>query len=75
MIDFSIPLAGMSAAEGSLDRAATRIANVAGNTGGDSVDLSAEVVALIEARNNFAANVKAAQAEDQTTQSLLKIVG
>jgi flagellar hook protein FlgE len=75
MTDFSIPLAGMSAAEGSSDRAATRIANIAGNMGGDSVDLSAGVVALIEARNNFAANVKVVQAEDQMTRSLYELVG
>lgn len=83
MIDFSIPLAGLSAAEGNLNRTAANIANFGASppnsvqtaSGGDTVDLSTDMVALIEARNNFAANVKTVQTEDQMTQSLLKIVG
>jgi flagellar hook protein FlgE len=78
MIDFSIPLAGLNAAEGRLNRTAANIANFAGSQqvapGGDTVDLSSDMVALIEARNNFAANVKTVQTEDQMTQTLLKIL-
>ena len=77
VIDFSIPLAGMNAAEASLNRTAANIANFGGSaqgrSGGDTVDLSADMIALIEARNNFGANVKVAQTEDQMTQSFLKI--
>ncbi len=84
MIDFSTPLAGMNAAETSLNRTAANIANFGGSpatnpapsaSGGDTVDLSSDMVSLIEARNNFAANVKTVQTEDQMTQSLLKIFG
>lgn len=83
MIDFSTPLAGMAAAEASVNRTAANIANFGGNpggtspsaAGGDSVDLSSDMIALIEARNNFAANVKSAQTEDQMTQTLLKAIG
>jgi len=79
MIDFSTPLAGMNAAEASLNRTAASIANFGSNpqnaSGGDTVDLSTDMVNLIQARNDFAANVKAAQTEDQLTQSLLSIVG
>jgi flagellar hook protein FlgE len=91
MIDFSTPLAGMNAAETSLNRTAADIANYGGSllkspqnsgqnspqstSGGDTVDLSTEMVSMIEARNNFAANVKTVQTEDQMTQSLLKIFG
>jgi flagellar hook protein FlgE len=91
MIDFSTPLAGMNAAETSLNRTATNIANYGASplnseqnsaqnspqstSGGDTVDLSTDVVSMIEARNNFAANVKTVQTEDQMTQSLLNIFG
>lgn len=66
----------MSAAEASVNRTAANIANFGGSAqapaGGDTVDLSADMIALIEARNNFAANVKAAQTEDQMTKTLLE---
>jgi flagellar hook protein FlgE len=79
MIDFSTPLAGMNAAEASLNRTASNIANFGGTPanapGGDTLDLSTDMIGLIEARNNFSANVKAAQTEDQMTQSLLKMIG
>ncbi len=74
MIDFQTPLQGMDSASTSLDRAASRIA-ATGQPSGDSVDLSTEMVALIQARNDFGANVKAAQAMDEMSQSLLNIVG
>jgi len=78
MIDFSTPLQtplqGMSQASASVDRAAARIASL-GTPAGDSVDLSAEMVALIEGKNNFSANVKSAQTMDEMTQTLLNMVG
>lgn len=74
MIDFQAPLQGMSQASASLDRVATRVASIS-TPAGDSVDLSAEMVALIEAKNNFGANVKVAQTMDEVTQSLLNMVG
>jgi flagellar basal body rod protein FlgG len=74
MIDFQAPLQGMSLASASLDRAATRIASL-GTPAGDSVDLSAEMVALIQAKNNFGANVRVAQTMDEVTQSLLNLIG
>lgn len=64
----------MDRASASLDRAASRIATI-GQPSGDTVDLSTEMVALIQARNEFGANVKAAQTADELTQSLLNIVG
>jgi flagellar hook protein FlgE len=75
MIDFSIPLAGLNAATTSLNKVAANIANYGGNPTGDSVDLSSDAVALIQAKNDFAANIKVAQTEDQLTKSLLSIVG
>ncbi len=66
-------LQGMQKAEGQLDKGANRIAKQ-GSEGGDVVDLSAEMVALMSARNNFAANVKAAKTGDEMQQSLLNIL-
>ena len=74
MIDFQTSLLGMDRASASLDRAASRIA-VISQPSGDTVDLSSEMIALIQARNNFGANIKVAQTMDEVTHSLLKIVG
>jgi hypothetical protein len=74
MIDFSLPLAGISRAEASFDRAASNIASFGSDGGGDTVDLSAAAVALIQARNNVAANVKVAQVEDQMAKSMLSLI-
>ena len=73
MIDFSIPQAGLDRATDSLNRTASRIANL--NTPGDSVDLSSEMVALIQARASFTANTKVIKTEDQMAKSLLDMVG
>jgi flagellar hook protein FlgE len=75
MIDFSTPLAGMSAAEQSINKAATNIANAGGSPAGDSVDLSAEALALLQAKNDFHANANVVHAEDDVYRSLLKVVG
>jgi flagellar hook-associated protein FlgK len=74
MIDFQAPLQGMDRATARLDLAASRIATIS-QPSGDTVDLSAEMVALIQARDNFGANAKAAQTMDEVTQSLLNMVG
>jgi flagellar hook protein FlgE len=39
------------------------------------VDLSAQAVALIQAKNNFDANLKTLQAGDEMTKTLLQAVG
>jgi len=74
MIGFSAPLAGLMAAESSLNRAAAQIAN-SGFARGDSVELSAETIALIEARNDGAASARVVRTENQMTRSLLNMVG
>ncbi len=75
MIDFSTALAGMSAAEQSINRITANIANVGGSPAGDSVDLSAEAVALLQAKNDFRANANVVHVEDDFYRSLLKVVG
>ena len=74
MIDFSTPLAGMNATADSLNRVAANIANIGGSPAGDSVDLSADAVAMIEAKNDFAANVQVVHTADQMTRALLNIL-
>lgn len=64
----------MKAAETKLGQAAVKIAQWPGAPPNDTVDLSAEMIALIEARDENAANVSAArtaQEIDRTTLSLL----
>jgi len=73
MIDFSTPLAGLDRATTSLNQTASKIANL--STPGDTVDLSSEVVSLIQSRNDFDANTKVLQTQDEMTQSLLNIIG
>ena len=61
---------GIERAEGQLNQAAQAIATPQG----DSVDLSAQAVALIQAKNNFEANLKTLQISDEMTKTLLKVV-
>jgi hypothetical protein len=73
---YTTPLSGMLAAEGRVEKSASRIARLpASVVGDDSLDLSAEMIALLKARNDFAANVKAQQVMDETAQSTLSLVG
>ena len=73
MIDFSTPLAGMERATTSLNQTASKIANI--STPGDSVDLSTEMVNLIQARNGFESNTKVLQVEDEMTKNLFNLIG
>ena len=71
MIDFSVPLAGLDRAESSLNQTASRLARGPA----DTVDLSAEMIALIEARNDFLTNAKVIQTEEEMTKSVLNLLG
>ncbi len=62
---------GLQRAEGQFNQAAQAIATPQS----DSVDLSAQAVALIQAKNNFEANLKALQAGDEMTKTLLQADG
>lgn len=74
MIDFSTPLAGMERASASVNQTAARIAK-SSFSGSDSVDLSADMVSLIQARNDFQGDAKVIQTEDDMNKSLLNITG
>jgi len=74
MIDFSTPLAGMESASSAVDKVAAKVAK-GSFEGSDSVDLSSEMVMLMQAQNDFKANTKVIQTEDDINKSLLNIVG
>ncbi len=76
MGDLSIPLGGMAQAESRLNTVASRLARLAvpASAPGDTVDLSAEMVALTESKNAYEANVKAAQTFEQMSRTVLDIL-
>jgi flagellar hook protein FlgE len=75
MIDFSTPLQGMQTAMGGVNVAARQIAQAAQTDSGDNVDLSPAAVALLDARNAFAANVKVTKTVAEMAQSLINVLG
>jgi hypothetical protein len=59
-----------------LDRTASRLARPPSIDGAaDTVDLSAEMIALLEARNTGAVGVKLAQAVDDLQKTALSVFG
>ena len=75
MIDFSTPLAGMTQAENQVNQTASKLAKSGFSGTGDTLDLSDEMVSLIQARITFAANADTLETEGQLTKSLLNAVG
>ena len=73
----SSALDGMSRAEAQLNNAARDIARapLATSPGGDLVDLSAPVLAMLESRNSFDANTKVLKVADELNKDLLNILG
>jgi flagellar basal body rod protein FlgC len=70
MDPLSIARYGMMSAENRLSASASRVANW---SGGDDVDLVAETVEQVEARQQFAANAKVVTIADQMWRSLLDV--
>jgi flagellar hook protein FlgE len=75
-------LQGMQRAEAQFGKAADKIAQLpnalnmgAAGAAGDTVDLSAQMVALLGARDNFMANVEAFKTGDSMQRALLNMVG
>jgi flagellar basal body rod protein FlgG len=56
-----------------VDKTASRIAQPA--TAADTVDLSTEMVSLMQARADFEANTKGLKTEDQMTRAALDLIG
>jgi flagellar hook protein FlgE len=76
-IGMTSSLEGMQRAETQLNQVAQIVAQGPSSSAGpegDTVDLSAQAVALIQAKNSFEANTVALKVGDQMTQTLLKIV-
>jgi hypothetical protein len=65
-------VAGMQQAESRLEADTTRLARASDPT--DSVDLSAEIVNLIQSRNDFALNAKVWKTGDEIQRSTLNIL-
>ncbi len=70
----SIALGGMQQAQGSFERAAGRIAKAA-DPSPDALDLSSEMVALLQARNQFHSNARVIQIGDDMQKTLLNLFG
>jgi flagellar hook protein FlgE len=75
-------LQGIQRAETQFNQAAQNIANWPSSSPsstsapqGDTVDLSAQAVALLQSKNSFEANTAALKVGDEMTQSLLKSIG
>ena len=70
---------GMQRAEAQLNQVAQNIAQYPTSTTtapqGDTIDLSAQAIALIQAKNSFEANTAAFKAGDEMTQTLLNVIG
>ncbi len=78
MIDFSKPLQGMHNAEATMNTAARQIARgpfSMGREGEDTVDLSSEMVSLMQSRSDFETNVKVARTQDEMVKSTLSLIG
>jgi flagellar hook protein FlgE len=76
MVDFSISLAGMERAAAAVDRTAARVSRAGLPSGepADSVDLSAETIALLQAQNVFTANARVVQAQADLERAILNIL-
>jgi flagellar hook protein FlgE len=70
----SIGLQGMQAAESRVNRAASRLAAVS-SPEGDQVDLSAEMVALMAAKQSFQASAKVVATADDLSRATIDLLG
>ena len=73
----NVALDGLHRAEVKLEKAATRIASFRADSSGgantDTVDLSAEMVAVMSARNEFSANLKSLETAGEEQKSLIDL--
>ena len=69
----AIALSGMNQAQTRLEGVAKRLARVSDSA--DTIDLSTEMVALLEARNAYATNAKVLKTADEMHGSLLDVLG
>jgi flagellar hook protein FlgE len=73
----AIALGGLEQAQVQLEKAAISLAGAAGSSSSassDSVDLSAGIVALLSAKNDFAVNISVLKTADQIQKSAIDIM-
>ena len=75
MDTMGIALSGMQQAQGAVEQVAGRLAKAAGPPpSGDRLDLSSEMVALIQARNEFQTNARVVKTGDDMQKTLLNLL-
>jgi flagellar hook protein FlgE len=65
---------GMRSAAGSLEKSAGKIAKAADPASADAIDLSSEMVALLDARNQFRTNARVIQTADEMQKTTLNLL-
>jgi flagellar hook protein FlgE len=75
MSAISLAVGGLERAQTSLQEVAGRLARAASAAPEDSIDLSAEMVKLLHARNAFQSNLRAIETEDQMQKSAVNLLG
>jgi flagellar hook protein FlgE len=78
MVGLSAPLEGLSRAQASFDHAAANIArpvSIDSQAPQDQVSMSDQMVALLEAKNSYEANLKTLQTGNQMQKTLLDLIG
>ena len=78
MASISTALGGLQQAQGSLEQVARRVAGASGEgtrDAADSVDLSAEMVKLLQAKQDFHACTNVIRTADQMEKTALDLLG
>ena len=71
----AIALSGLNQAQTNFETAARRVASAGGsNAPEDTVDLSANMVALIQAKNDFTANLNTVKVADEMQRTALDML-
>jgi flagellar hook protein FlgE len=71
----SIALGGLQQASARFEKAASQMSATASPQAGDSVDLSTAAVAMLTARNQFSANLKAVHVADKMERTAIQLMG
>jgi flagellar hook protein FlgE len=75
MASISSAVSGLERAQSSLEQVAGRLAKACSAPPEDTVDLSAEMVKLLHARNAFENNVRVIQTEDRMQKATVNLLG
>ena len=79
MLGLDSALQGLAQSQANFDRAAARIARMPSSAESqnpqDQVSLSDEMVTLLEARNNYEANLRTLKTGDKMQKTLLNLLG